>query len=534
MLGYRVDDRVGRSAFDAVHPDDIGWGERLLGDVIKTPGATVAGEFRVKHADGSWRWLEAVGTNLLDDPAVGGVVINYRDITSRRKLEEELRHMAFHDSLTGLANRALFIDRLEHALLLSHRAPRPVAVLFVDLDDFKTINDSLGHGEGDAILEQVAERLRGGLRAGDTLARMGGDEFAVLVEDPPAAGDPMVVAERLAETLAAPFTVGGKELFVHASFGVSVLTSRDQTAEELLRNADISMYMAKRKGKNRIEVFEPSMHAAAIARLALKGDLERALERGEFFVLYQPVMDLATLEIVGVEALLRWRHPERGVVAPANFIPVAEETGLIIPLGRWVLVEACRQSKAWDQSAPGRPLTMNVNVSGRQVVEAGFVEEVATILAETGIDPGRLVLEFTEGVLIQDTAATKATLLALKALGVRLAIDDFGTGYSSLSYVRQFPIDVLKIDRSFIASMADGPDETALLRSILHLSETLHLETVAEGIEEPAQLADLQALGADLGQGFLFARPLQSAEVSALLAIPGGRLERPSLDRGVA
>ncbi len=534
VLGYGVDDRLGLSAFDAVHPDDIAWGERLLGDVIKTPGATVSGEFRVKHADGSWRWLEAVGTNLLDDPAVGGVVINYRDVTSRRELEEELRHLAFHNSLTGLANRALFIDRLEHALLLSHRAPRPLAVLFVDLDDFKTINDSLGHGEGDAILERVAERLRAGLRAGDTLARMGGDEFAVLVEDPPAATDPTVVAERLADTLRAPFTVGGKELFVHASFGVSVLTSRDQTAEELLRNADTSMYMAKRKGKNRIEVFEPSMHAAAIARLALKGDLERALERDEFFVLYQPVMDLATLEIVGVEALLRWRHPERGLVGPTDFIPVAEETGLIIPLGRWVLLEACRQSKAWDQAAPGRPLTMNVNVSGRQVAEAGFVEEVARVLVETEVEPGRLVLEFTEGVLIQDTDATKATLLALKALGVRLAIDDFGTGYSSLSYVRQFPIDVLKIDRSFIASMSDGPDETALLRSILHLSETLHLETVAEGIEEPEQLADLQALGADLGQGFLFARPLQSIEISALLAVPGGRLDRPSLDRGVA
>ncbi|HEX5450999.1 MAG TPA: bifunctional diguanylate cyclase/phosphodiesterase, partial [Candidatus Limnocylindrales bacterium] len=376
--------------------------------------------------------------------------------------------------------------------------------------------------------------LRAGLRAGDTLARMGGDEFAVLVEDPPAATDPTVVAERLADTLRDPFAVGGKELFVHASFGVSMLTSRDQTAEELLRNADISMYMAKRKGKNRVEVFEPSMHAAAIARLALKGDLERALERDEFFVLYQPVMDLATLEIVGVEALLRWRHPKRGVVGPIDFIPVAEETGLIIPLGRWVLVEACRQSRAWDHAAPGRPLTMNVNVSGRQVAEAGFVEEVARVLAETEVDPGRLVLEFTEGVLIQDTEATKATLLALKGLGVRLAIDDFGTGYSSLSYVRQFPIDVLKIDRSFIASMSDGPDETALLRSILHLSETLHLETVAEGIEEPGQLADLQALGADLGQGFLFARPLQSGEVSALLAVRGGRLDRPSLDRGVA
>jgi diguanylate cyclase (GGDEF)-like protein len=409
-----------------------------------------------------------------------------------------------------------------------------VAVLFVDLDDFKTINDSLGHGEGDAILERVAERLRGALRDGDTLARMGGDEFAILVEDPPAATAPIVVAERLVAALQAPFTQGGKELFVHASVGVAVLTSRHQTADELLRNADISMYMAKRKGKNRIEIFEPSMHAAALARLALKGDLERALERDEFFVLYQPVMNLASLEIVGVEALLRWRHPERGVVPPMEFIPVAEETGLIMPLGRQVLLEACRQSRAWDAATPARPITMNVNVSGRQVAEPGFVAEVAAILSETGMDPTRLVLEFTEGVLIQDTDATMATLQALKSLGVRLAIDDFGTGYSSLSYVRQFPIDILKIDRSFVASMSDGPDETALLHSILQLSETLHLETVAEGIEDAGQLAELQTLGADLGQGFLFARPLESSEISALLAVPDARLDDTSLDRGVA
>ena len=457
VLGFDPDDRIGRSALGRIHVDDRGWVEALLVDVVRSPRAMVAGEFRIQHADGSWRWIEAVGKNLFDDPAVGGVVVNYRDVTSRKTLEEELRHQAFHDSLTGLANRALFVDRLEHALSLSLRAPRPLAVLFVDLDDFKTINDSLGHGEGDAILVSVAERLRGALRSGDTLARMGGDEFAILVEDPPAASEPTAVADRVVAVLQAPFTQGGKELFVHASVGVAVVTSRDQTADELLRNADVSMYIAKRKGKNRIEVFEPSMHTAALARLALKGDLERALEREEFFVLYQPVMDLSTLEIVGVEALVRWRHPERGVVGPLTFIPVAEETGLIIELGRWVLLEACRQAEAWHLAAPTRSLTMNVNVSGRQVAEPGFVAEVAQILAETALDPTRLVLEFTEGVLIQDTEATMATLRDLKSLGVRLAIDDFGTGYSSLSYVRQFPIDVLKIDRSFVASMSDGP-----------------------------------------------------------------------------
>jgi len=534
VLGFKVEDRIGQSAFDALHPDDRGYGEALLADVVRSPGSMATGEFRIKHADGSWRWIEAVGKNLFDDPAVGGVVVNYRDITSRKTLEEELRHQAFHDSLTGLANRALFIDRLEHALSLSLRGPRPLAVLFIDLDDFKTINDSLGHGEGDAILVGVAARLRGALRTSDTLARMGGDEFALLVEDPSMAIEPTAVADRIMSVLQAPFAQGGKELFVHASIGVAVVTASGQTSEELLRNADVSMYMAKRKGKNRIEVFEPSMHAAALARLALKGDLERAIERDEFFVLYQPVLDLSTLEIVGVEALLRWRHPERGVVGPLTFIPVAEETGLIIELGRWVLLEACRQAVAWDLAAPGRPITMNVNVSGRQVAETGFVAEVAQILAVTNLDPTRLVLEFTEGVLIQDTEATMATLRELKTLGVRLAIDDFGTGYSSLSYVRQFPIDILKIDRSFVASMSEGRDETALLESILHLSETLHLETVAEGIEDASQLSELQTLGADLGQGFLFAEPLASSEIAALLAVPGGRFEAGTLDRGVA
>jgi diguanylate cyclase (GGDEF)-like protein/PAS domain S-box-containing protein len=534
VLGFRAEDRIGHAAIEFIHADDMARATELLGDVIQLPGAMASGEFRVQHADGSWRWIEVVGKNLFADPAVGGLVVNYRDVTSRKRLEDELRHQAFHDSLTGLANRALFIDRLDHALSLRRRNARPLAVLFIDIDDFKTINDSLGHGEGDSILMSVAERLRGALRTGDTIARMGGDEFAVLVEDPPAASAPTDVADRLLAVLQAPFSHAGVELFVHASVGIAVVTSRTQTADELLRNADVSMYMAKTKGKNRVEVFEPSMHAAAQARLALKGDLERALERDEFFVLYQPVIDLSTLELVGVEALLRWRHPERGVVGPMDFIPVAEETGLIIGLGRWVLDRACRQARAWDALMPGRRLTMSVNVSGRQVAEPGFVDAVSRAITATGFEPARLVLEFTEGVLMQDTAATMATLRALKGLGVRLAIDDFGTGYSSLSYVRQFPIDILKIDRSFVASMGDGPDETALMHSILKLSETLHLETVAEGIEDAGQLAELQALGADFGQGFLFAKPLAPNEISAMLAVEGAWVEDGSAHRGVA
>ena len=523
VLGLHVEDRIGTPALEIVHPEDRDFAERLLDDVVHTPGAEISGELRARHADGSWRTIETVLKNFLDDPAVEGVVVNYRDITTRKTLEEELRRQAFHDSLTGLANRALFADRLEHALARTRRFGHPVAVLFLDLDDFKTVNDSLGHGEGDALLIAVGKRLAGAMRAGDTIARMGGDEFAVLVEDPSDAAAPIAVAERLLAILELPFEIGSKELFVHASVGVAVSTGQTKDGDELLRDADVSMYTAKNKGKNRVEVFEPSMHAAAMARLALKGDLERALERGEFGLLYQPIMRLASREVVGVEALVRWHHPRRGMVGPAEFIPVAEETGLILPLGRWVLEEACRQAVAWDARLDQR-LAMSVNVSGRQIHQPGFVEEVRGILAATGLQPARLTLELTESVLMQDVGATTVTLTALKALGVRLAIDDFGTGYSSLSYLRRFPIDELKIDRSFVATIEDGAEQSALVRSILKLGETMHLQTVAEGIEEAGQLAELQHLGAGFGQGYLFARPLEPDAVVALVAPAANQL----------
>jgi diguanylate cyclase (GGDEF)-like protein/PAS domain S-box-containing protein len=533
VLGYRAEDRVGQHVVHPVHPDDRAWAEHLLADVIRSPGVQLSGDLRVRHADGSWRTMETVLKNLLVDPAVGGVVVNYRDVTVRKGLEDELRHQAFHDALTGLPNRALFADRLEHALSRTRRSQLRLAVLFIDLDDFKTVNDSLGHGEGDRLLMAVGDRLQGALRAGDTIARMGGDEFAVLVEDPADAGGPVEVAQRLLDSLQPPFEGNGKELFVHASVGVAVSTSQRQTSEELLRDADISMYKAKSNGKNRLEVFEPSMHTAALDRMALKGDLERALDRGEFGVLYQPIMRLGSGQMAGVEALVRWHHPRRGMVGPLDFIPLAEETGLIIQLGRWVLDEACRQAVAWE-AAGGGQLHMSVNVSGRQTQQAGFVAEVAQVLRETGLEPSRLTLEFTESVLMRDAEATTDMLRDLKAVGVRLAIDDFGTGYSSLSYLRRFPIDVLKIDGSFVASMSSGADQAALVRSILKLGETLRLETVAEGIEEIAQLTDLRALGADLGQGFYFARPLTAEAISALLAIEAPGTEPPVLKRSAA
>ena len=516
VLGLEPDQRLGESAVDLIHPDDREFAERLLTDVGRSPGAEMAGELRARHADGSWRTLEVVLEERLDDPSVEGIVVNYRDVTTRKQLEAELRRQAFHDSLTGLANRALFADRLEHALAQSRRFSRRIAVLFLDLDDFKTVNDSLGHGEGDELLIAVAGRLSDAMRSGDTIARMGGDEFAVLVEDPTDADAPLAVARRLLETLDQPFQRGAKELFVRASVGIAVSTTRSQTADELLRDADVSMYTAKSRGKNRIEIFEPSMHEAALARLALKGDLERALEREEFVLHYQPIMDLRRGDVAGFEALVRWMHPRRGLVSPMEFIPVAEETGLILPLGRWVLEEACREAMGWH-GGHGAGLSISVNVSGRQLQQPGFVDEVAAALVASRLAPARLTLELTESVLMHDAEAAAAVLSELKALGVRLAIDDFGTGYSSLSYLRRFPIDELKIDRSFVASMRDGPEQAGVVLSIIKLGETLHLETVAEGIEEAAQVDELRSLGAAMGQGYFFARPLTAEGVSALL-----------------
>jgi diguanylate cyclase (GGDEF)-like protein/PAS domain S-box-containing protein len=518
VLGYQAEDRIGHSAIDAVHPDDRVRIGRLFLTVAHRPNAEASAELRVRHADGSWRSIEAVVKNLVDDPAVGGIVANYRDVTARKALETELRVRAFHDALTGLANRALFIDRLEHAIARTKRTRERMAVLFLDLDDFKTINDSLGHGEGDQVLVATAARLQAALRAGDTIARMGGDEFAVLLEDTSTSGPPVEVAGRLLEALQAPLLHGERELFVRASVGVATVHGRRSSAEELLRDADAAMYIAKSRGKDRVVVFEPGMHRAALTRLALKGDLERALERQEFRLVYQPIVDLGTGAMSGAEALLRWQPPGRRTVLPSEFIPLAEETGLIVPLGSWVIEEACREAQGWEAAGGQSGLSISVNVSGRQVAEPGFPQIVAGALERAGLEPGRLVLEFTENVLIDDGAHSAGTLADLKALGVRLAIDDFGTGFSSLGYLRRFPIDMLKIDGSFIASLAAGPDQREVVKAIVRLGETLHIETVAEGIETGAQAAELRVMGANRGQGFFFARPLESRDLHELLA----------------
>jgi diguanylate cyclase (GGDEF)-like protein/PAS domain S-box-containing protein len=500
-----------------IHPRDR---DRVLAawrEAASQPQRELTVEFRARHGDGTWRTLEAVVKNLIDDLSVGGLVVNYRDVTTQRALERQLRAKAFHDGLTGLSNRTLFAERLEHAIARSARGAARPAVLFIDLDDFKTVNDSLGHGAGDRLLLEVARRFAAVLRPGDTLARMGGDEFAVLVEAVEDAERPVEIAGRLLEQLRPAFEHAGKEVFVRASVGVAVASDEAGTVEALLRSADAAMYVAKTNGKDRIEVYEPRMHEVALRRLALKADLERALDREELEVVFQPIVDLATRAMLGAEALLRWKHPIRGVVPPGEFIPLAEETGLIVAIGRWVLERAASEAAGWG-SGPDAPY-VSVNVAPRQLLEEGFAATVGVALQMTGLSPTRLVLEFTEGALIGDAAPVAMVLAELERLGVRLAIDDFGTGFSSLSYLGRLPIDILKIDRSFVADIG-SPRGHAVVAAIVRLADALGLDIIAEGVETEAALAALRSLGLTAGQGYLFARPLPRAALRTRVAGP--------------
>ena len=442
-------------------------------------------------------------------------ISNARLFEMERAHTAELTYRAFHDPLTRLANRALFVERVDEALAEDENTPRRLAVLFLDLDNFKTVNDSLGHAAGDRLLVAVAGRIESSLGHADIGARFGGDEFAVLLRD--AADDFAVTAAagRILDALLSPFSIGGHEVFISASIGIAV-PDNGETVDELLRNADVAMYMAKDGGKGRYAVFAPEMHEAAVERMEMEADLQRAIQRREFVVHYQPVVELATSKVTGMEALVRWEHPTKGLRPPADFIGLAEETGLILPIGRWVLVEACRQAVQWSDAHPSRvPLMMSVNLSARQLQADTVIDDVAAALDETGLSPERLTLELTETVLMQNGSDVIDRLNRLKELGVLLAIDDFGTGYSSLSYLHKFPIDVLKIDRSFTGNLRRGTGEGVLTHAIIRLARTLHLRTVAEGIERPDQVGKLQAMGCHSGQGFYFAHPLPPDEAIA-------------------
>jgi diguanylate cyclase (GGDEF)-like protein len=434
------------------------------------------------------------------------------------RLKEQLRHQAYHDPLTGLANRTLFGEQVDLRLAEDRGGSLPV-VLFLDLDDFKVVNDSLGHAAGDRLLIAVAERLRGCIRGEDMAARLGGDEFAVLLEDEPSLGRAMTVANRIVDALRVSFPIQGQEITIGASIGIAAGRADIKRADDLLRNADVAMYTAKGDGRSKVAVFEPTIHAAIVARHELSVQLSRSVGRGELVVFYQPIIALATGEMSGVEALVRWRHPTRGLIGPDEFIPIAEESRTILDLGRLVLAEGCRTVATWQEGRPaGHRLSLAVNIAAAQLQEPGIVQEIVTILDETGFDARDLVLEMTETVMFHDTQTTIARLDELRQLGIRIAVDDFGTGYSSLGYLRRFKVDVLKIAREFIVPADRGTEEWAFAHSIVALGRTLDLRIVAEGIEQAEQLERLRRLGCEFGQGFLFSRPVDAAGIEAFMA----------------
>jgi diguanylate cyclase (GGDEF)-like protein/PAS domain S-box-containing protein len=631
VLGVPPGSRVGTKALDHVHPDDRESVRQAIAAVRAEPRSPARLDVRVRDGDGAWRWCEAVITNLIDEPAVGGFVVNFSDISERRRatealaqseasfrllfasnpepmwvvdaetlaflevndaalrhygysrdqllacratdlvapddplgpaavlepgghrhvirdgrlidvettvhrltfagrpavlvavkdvtdrkaLEDQLRHQAFHDPLTGLANRALFRDRVEHALQRRRPAGRLVALLLLDLDGFKTVNDSLGHAAGDVLLEVVARRVADSLRSGDTAGRLGGDEFVALLDDVGGVREAVAVAERIREALRAPVHLAGKEVFIRASIGIALHLDPAEGADELLRNADAAMYAAKAEGRGSYRVFEPSMHTAAVARLELDAALRRALAEGQLAVHYQPIVSLRDGRIRAVEGLVRWHHPTEGLVGPARFIGPAEESGLVPAIGRFVLQTACAQAQAWTEM--GMRLGVSVNVSGRQLAEPGFVGEVGHALESSGLDPASLTLEITESVLMRDTDVALRQLGGLKALGVRLAIDDFGTGYSSLSYLRSFPVDMLKIDRAFVEHVTSDAEGASFVRAIVRLARTLHLATTAEGVETEEQARRLADIGCDFAQGYWFSEPLDTADATSRL-----------------
>ncbi len=519
LLGYTPEEWLDDPAlwWKRIHPDDR---DQVLADeeamLVGTSAHSDAVQYRMVTKEGRIVWVndDAAVIRDADGSALywSGVL---SDITERKVLEDQLKHQAFHDPLTGLANRALFVDRVKHALERAARENSRVAVLFFDFDDFKTINDSLGHNCGDEVLVAAAKRLSECLRPGDTFARFGGDEFAIFLEDT-SLSSATSVAYRLIDALGESFTIGTREVMVHASVGIEFADAMSTKADELLRNADVAMYVAKSKGKARYELFDPSMHTAALRRLEIKSELKRAIENRDFVLHYQPIVGLKEGTLLGIEALVRWKHERRGLIAPVEFIPLAEESGLIVPLGRWVLREACRQAHDWPINDP--EISLSVNVSPKQFQHPGLVEDIANALWDSGIDPSILTIEITESVLIHDTEAAIEKLGRLKDFGVRIAVDDFGTGYSSLGYLKRFPIDILKIDKSFIEGVGTGTEEAAIAHAIIKLGGSLGLEVVAEGIEDPEQVDALQTLRCDRGQGFYFSKPVDADTMGEILA----------------
>jgi len=518
MLGRPAEWLAGVPVAGLVHPDDRAKLVEILtdssGPAIRARGAS---EIRFSHVQGRWLEAEVAAADLLDDPNVAGVVLHARNLFERRAEDDELRHLALHDPLTRLANRTLFGDHVEHALARNRRpGARPNAVLIVDLDGFKTINDSLGHAAGDEVLVELAERLRTRIRPGDTAARLGGDEFGVLLEGS-SDSDAGMVAQRILNAVSGPVTAHDREVVITASVGIAV-SETGQNAEALMRNADVAMYAAKAAGKNRCQIFRREMQEAVARRLDLEADLRQAIDRQELVLHYQPIVDLASGGLVGVEVLVRWAKPDRPLIYPVEFIDVAEESGLIMPMGAWILGEACRQERVWSQRFPrSTSLGVAVNVSPVQVDDPGFVDDVVAILEASGTPPPNITLEITESLFMRDFDVKVEKLRRLREIGVKIAIDDFGTGWSSFSRLKDMPIDILKIDKAFVDDVTRGVEDSAVAQAIVKLAQTLGLRTVAEGIEYPGQSERLAEMKCDMGQGYLFSRPGAADAIDGLL-----------------
>ena len=523
MLGF-AEAEVGdspREWLDRIHPDDRPPFRRHLDAHLAGDAEQLEFEHRMRDAAGEYIWVLARGVVVRgDDGKPYRMAGSQTDITARKRAEHQLQHDALHDGLTGLANRVLFMDRLACALAdLQRRATPHFAVLFFDLDRFKNVNDSLGHTLGDKLLVGIARRLEHFLRPGDTVARLGGDEFAILLHRVETAGGAIHVADRIQEILNMNFSIDGHEVFVTASIGIAHSATGYLNPEEILRDADIAMYRAKAGGKARYEIFDRDMHQSAVALLKLETELRQGVQREDFVMHYQPIVSLDHGRIVGFEGLVRWQHPERGLVSPTQFIAVAEETGLIVPLGWWVLRESCQQTRKWQIRFPGEPpLWISVNMSGKLFMKKKMVDHLMSILKETSLEPSNLRIEVTENVIMDHADVAIRNLMELRALGVQLSIDDFGTGYSSLSYLQRFHYDELKIDRSFVSKLGQVGDSRAIIETILNLANSLGIGVVAEGIETAEQVDRLRKMDCPHGQGYWFSRPLTAPAATELIA----------------
>jgi len=515
LLGYPPGALVGRIPFDSIHPKDVVGTRDAFARLLEGEGPKTPVEFRFRHAQGHWIYLEALGSNLIDHPGIRGLVITSRDVSERQKAEKRAQYLAQHDGLTGLPNRLLMQDRLHQAISQARRGGGLVALMFVDLDRFKTVNDSFGRVIGDTLLKEVAQRLTACLRDTDTVARLGGDEFTIMLPDATNAQGVGEVAQRVLSEFARPFSDGEQELYVSASIGISLFPRDGSDPDELVKHADRAMYSAKDSGRNSYRYFTEDLNREVHEKVILESGLRRAIERGELRLLYQPKIDLASHKIIGAESLVRWQHPKLGLILPERFIPVAEESDLIVQLGEWVLNAACEQLRAWQQE--GFALQVAVNVSARQFRRGNLEDRVVAAMVAAHVEPHLVEIELTESAIMQDAEGSISTLQRLKSHGISISIDDFGVGYSNMRYLNRLPLDILKIDQSLIRDIGADSKDAAIVRAIIGLARSLGIRVIAEGVENHSQLSFLNAHGCNYGQGFLFGRPLAPETFAELM-----------------